>query len=191
MFRTVMISAAAAIFAHTATAGPAAEAVIASAATELSAGDLSAEELTELVDVSATARFTLGRHTRTLSPEKIEAYTAAFESFLETTFDNHAHIFTGAEVTIVGSQDRSDRDSIVTVQVAMEGKAPETVRWRLLDRGGEWKVVDVQVQGLWLAIEQRAQVAAILDRSRSIDAAIARLSETETDFAETDRSPRG
>lgn len=191
MFRTAILSAAAALLAQTAFAGPDAEAVIASAATELSAGDLSSEELTELVDVNATARFTLGRHARSLAPEKVDAYADAFETFLETTFENHAHRFTGAEVTVVGSRDRNERDSIVTVQVEMPGQAPETVRWRVLDRGGEWKVVDVQVQGLWLAIEQRAQVAAILDRQRSIDAAIDRLGEVETDFAQTDGRPRG
>jgi len=100
-------------------------------------------------------------------------------------------MFTGADVTVVGSRDRSARDTIVTVQVTLPGEAPETVRWRLLDRGGAWKVVDVQVQGLWLAIEQRAQVAAILDRSGGIDAAIARLGDAETEYAEADGRPRG
>ncbi len=38
---------------------------------------------------------------------------------------------------------------------------------------GEWKVVDVEVLGLWLAIEQRAQIAAIMDKPRAtIDDAI-------------------
>jgi len=37
--------------------------------------------------------------------------------------------------------------------------------------------VDVEVLGLWLAIEQRAQIAAILDKPRAtIDDAIAALS---------------
>lgn len=191
MFRTMMIAIAAMLFAQTAAAAPKAEAVIASAGAELSMGDLSSEELHQLVDAEAIARFTLGRHGRSLPEEKIEAYTAAFRTFLETTFDNNAHMFTGADVTVVGSQNRSARDTIVTVQVTLPGETPETVRWRLLDRRGAWKVVDVQVQGLWLAIEQRAQVAAILDRSGGIDAAIARLGGAETEYAEADGRPRG
>ena len=38
------------------------------------------------------------------------------------------------------------------------------MRWRLLERDGSWRLVDVEVHGLWLAIEQRAQVVAALSR---------------------------
>ncbi len=51
------------------------------------------------------------------------------------------------------------------------------MRWRVLRRDGDWRLVDVEVHGMWLAIEQRAQIAAILDRPRAtIDDAIAALS---------------
>ena len=47
----------------------------------------------------------------------------------------------------------------------------------MIERNGEWRVGDVEVLGLWLAIEQRAQIAAILDKPRAtIDDAIAALS---------------
>jgi phospholipid transport system substrate-binding protein len=42
--------------------------------------------------------------------------------------------------------------------------SPITLRWRVIERGGKWSVVDLEFAGLWLAIEQRAQVSAILDR---------------------------
>ena len=51
-----------------------------------------------------------------------------------------------------------------------------TVRWRVMERDGAWRVVDVEVSGLWLAIEQRAQIAAIMDKPHAtIDDAIAAL----------------
>jgi phospholipid transport system substrate-binding protein len=60
--------------------------------------------------------------------------------------------------------------------VPKDGEAM-TVRWRVMQRENEWRVVDVEVLGLWLAIEQRAQIAAILDKPRAtIDDAIAALS---------------
>ena len=38
------------------------------------------------------------------------------------------------------------------------------MRWRVLLRDGEWRLVDVEVHGLWLAIEQRAQIVTLLDK---------------------------
>ncbi|MEM1105028.1 MAG: ABC transporter substrate-binding protein [Pseudomonadota bacterium] len=162
---------------NTADAGPEAESVISQAAAELSQGALTPDELADLVDIEAVARFTLGRHADTLSADEISDYTDAFGAFLETTFDAHADRFVGADVTVVDSRDRSARDSVVTVQVAFENRPPETVRWRVLSRGATWKIVDVQVQGLWLAIEQRAQITAILESQGGLDAATRRLRE--------------
>jgi phospholipid transport system substrate-binding protein len=39
-----------------------------------------------------------------------------------------------------------------------------TMRWRVLHRDGAWRLIDVEVHGLWLAIEQRAQIMALLDK---------------------------
>ncbi|MEM9738236.1 MAG: ABC transporter substrate-binding protein [Pseudomonadota bacterium] len=185
MFRAVLMSAIALFTAQATFADPQAEAVISNAALELAAGELDAHELTELVDTNAIARFTLGRHVRGLADERVSAYANAFKGFLESTFDSYAHRFTGANIAMTGSVDRSTRDSIVTTRVSMPGGTPEMVRWRLMDRGGAWKVVDVQVQGLWLAIEQRAQIDALLDRSGSIDQAIESLGTPARDFADT------
>lgn len=173
MLRTALVSLAALAVAGTATAGPEAEALIATAAQELAAGELSANELTEMVDSRAIASFALGRHKASIDDVSFDRFTEAFDDFLADTFSDHAHRFEGASIRVTGSNDRSARDSIVTTQVSLPGDTPETVRWRVINRGGAWKIVDVQVQGLWLAIEQRAQVAAVLDRSGGrIDAAI-------------------
>ena len=81
-----------------------------------------------------------------------------------------------AKVEVIGSVDRTETDSVVETRVTQKGEDPMTVRWRVMERGGAWRVVDVEVLGLWLAIEQRAQIAAILDKPRAtIDDAIAAL----------------
>ena len=53
---------------------------------------------------------------------------------------------------------------------------PLKVRWRVIERKGNWSVVDLEVAGIWLAIEQRAQVASILSRpGANIDDVIAQF----------------
>ena len=90
-----------------------------------------------------------------------------------SSFEDQREKFRDAEITVTGSKDRTPTDSIVETRVVRPGEAPQTVRWRVIEKNGDWRVVDVEVLGLWLAIEQRAQIAAIMDRPRAtIDDAI-------------------
>lgn len=174
--RALLASAALALSPLPAFAGQEAESLIASAAIEISDPARGKQAFRESIDVPAVARFTLGKHAKRISEEDSARFTAAFRKFIGSTFDKHNADFTNAEVKVIGSVDRSDRDSIVETRVKPPGKDEMTVRWRVMERDGEWRVVDVEVLGLWLAIEQRAQIAAILDRPRAtIDDAIAAL----------------
>ena len=169
MFRTLVAAAAIALAPLPALAGPEAEALIAGAAADISDPAKGEEAFTRSIDVAAVARFALGKHARRVSPDEQARFTAALSEFLTDTFRD-------ADVEVLGSKDRSETDSIVATRVTREGEEPMIVRWRVIEREGEWRVVDVEVLGLWLAIEQRAQISAILDRPRAtIDDAIAAL----------------
>lgn len=177
MFRALLASTALALMAFPAMAGQEAEALIEGAAKQITDPRTGRDAFRDSVDVPTVARFTLGKHARRVSEEERARFAAAFETFLLETFDEHRSKFVDAEVEVVGSKDRSPTDSIVETRVFQKGAEPSTIRWRVIQRNGEWRVVDVEVMGLWLAIEQRAQIAAILDRPRAtIEDAIDALS---------------
>ena len=73
-------------------------------------------------------------------------------------------------------------DSIVDTTIARSDGKNMDVRWRVLHRNGEYQVVDValDIDGnlIWLAIEQRAQFLALLDRTNgSADALINKIND--------------
>lgn len=174
--RALLASAALAFTALPAFAGQEAESLIANTATQISDPARGEAAFSESIDVPAVARFTLGKHARRISDEESKRFTAAFDNFIASTFQKHRDDFANADVKVIGSVDRSATDSIVETRVTPPGKDEMIVRWRVMERDGEWRVVDVEVLGLWLAIEQRAQIAAILDKPRAtIDDAIAAL----------------
>ena len=176
MFPAAIAAVSISLIALPALAGPDAEALIAGAATQLSDPVTAPDIIHKTIDVPSVARFTLGKYVRRVSDAEQAKFTAAFEAFLKHTFEDHQAKFTDADIKVIGSTDRNDRDSIVETEVKRRGEPPMTVRWRVVERDGAWGVVDVQVGGLWLAIEQRAQIAAILGRPRAtIDDAIAAL----------------
>jgi phospholipid transport system substrate-binding protein len=48
--------------------------------------------------------------------------------------------------------------------------------WRVLGSGSSWKVVDVQVSGIWLAITQQQDFVSTIDNAGgNVDALIAQL----------------
>ncbi len=174
--RALIASAAFAITVLPAFAGQEAESLIARTASQIADPDRGQEAFRQSVDVPAVARFTLGKHANRVSDEEHKRFTAAFDTFIRKSFEKYNGDFTNAKVDILGSVDRSATDSIVETRVTPPGKEAQTVRWRVMEREGTWRVVDVEVLGLWLAIEQRAQIAAIMDKPRAtIDDAIAAL----------------
>ena len=177
MLRTLLASVIVALAPLPALAGPEAEALIAGAAADMADPLKGEEAFTRSIDVAAVARFALGKHARRVSADEQARFTAALSEFLAATFRDNADKFREAQIIVLGSKDRSPNDSIVETRILRKGEDPLVVRWRVIERNGEWRVVDVEVLGLWLAIEQRAQISAILDRPRAtIDDAIAALS---------------
>ncbi|MDP1556830.1 MAG: ABC transporter substrate-binding protein [Hyphomonas sp.] len=165
--RALIFSAALAFSALPAVAGQEAEALIASTATRISDPSSGQDAFRASIDVPVVARFTLGKYANRISDDERQRFTTAFDTFLANTFVEHSDSFTNARVEVVGSVDRSDKDSIVETRVTPKNGEAMTVRWRVMLRDGAWRVVDVEVLGLWLAIEQRAQIAAIMDKPRA------------------------
>lgn len=154
-----------------------AEALVSSAAVNIAETENTrvADAVLSHIDTRAIANFTLGRYGRTLAPAEKARFVNAFESYLRRQIEANAYQFSGVAVDVVDSQARNERDSIITTKVRRDG-ADMKIRWRVIERHGEWSVVDLEVAGIWLAIEQRAQVAAILGRpGASIDDVIAQF----------------
>ena len=155
-----------------------AESLIEDAAESLKQSDEDeiADVLLSYVETDAIARFTLGNHAKRLSESALRRYTTAFEAWLQTQVENHSHRIGAVGLTVADVDYRNRNDAIVTTAVRQQGETVR-LRWRVIRRDGKWGVVDLQFAGVWLAIEQRAQVDAILDRpGADIDEVIARMS---------------
>lgn len=174
--RALFAGAALALAALPAFAGQEAEALIAHTAEQISDPVRGQTAFSQSIDVPMVARFTLGKYANRISEDERQRFTTAFDKFLATAFDKHTEDFVNSKVEVLGSVDRSPTDCVVETRVKPADGDEMTVRWRVMERDGAWRVVDVEVSGLWLAIEQRAQIAAIMDKPHAtIDDAIAAL----------------
>jgi len=136
----------------------------------------------EFTNIDAVARFTIGKYSRRFTPEEKAAYVAAFREYALAVYELYFYEYKGRDVLVTGSTDRNPRDSIVDTKILRADGEEMDVRWRVLNRGGEYQVVDIALNAdgnlIWLAIEQQAQFIAILDKTNgSADALINKINE--------------
>ncbi|MEQ8557548.1 MAG: ABC transporter substrate-binding protein [Henriciella sp.] len=191
--RTLLISAlAAAVVPASAYADERTESFVKQNANEvlnsLNNPDLSSAERTSLfsgymeqfANINAVSKFVIGKYANRFSPEELKRYQDAFRTYALAVYQSELDAYRGNEVVVEGSTDRSPSDSIVDTKIARTDGRDMNVRWRVLHRNGEYQVVDValDIEGnlIWLAIEQRAQFLALLDRTNgSADALIDKI----------------
>lgn len=139
--------------------------------------------MNEFSDQPRIARFVIGKYARQFSREDLTRYRTAFTEYSLASYEANFDNFRGGQIEVTGSTDtKNGRYSIVKSLVTSRDGDTLEARWRLLIKDGKFQVVDVglNIDGnlLWLAIEQRAQLLAVLDRNNgSADALIAKLDE--------------
>jgi len=141
----------------------------------------------EFTNLDAVAKFVIGKYAKRFTPEEMDAYLTTFRAYALVVYEFYFHEYRGRDVRVTGSTDRNARDSIVDTEIVRADGQELEVRWRVLNRGGNYQVVDVALNAdgnvIWLAIEQQAQFLSILDQSNgSVDALIAKIDSMTADL---------
>ena len=121
-----------------------------------------------LADLRRTATFTLGAARRTAKPADINAFVDAFRDYAIAIYQARLSAYSGQTLKVTGSTERAPGDFVVsTVLVDPHGpsdKQPIQIDFRVDSDHGAFKVLDVSVVGVWLAIEERDQFTAFLSQ---------------------------
>jgi phospholipid transport system substrate-binding protein len=89
-----------------------------------------------------------------------------FRTYAEGIYQSRIDDYHGEKFTVNGSVIRKPGDTIVTTTL-FGGKmsTPTVVQWRVLGGPGNFRVVDVQVSGVWLAITQQQDFVSTIDNA--------------------------
>lgn len=121
----------------------------------------------EVADVPRITRFVLGRYARGIDEATMEEFSEVFRRYAMSTYESRLGEYAGETLRVIGSTDRREGDSVVHTEVTggqQEDDLP--VNWRVLtDESGQHKVVDVEVLGVWLAINQRDEIVSIIQNN--------------------------
>jgi phospholipid transport system substrate-binding protein len=113
-------------------------------------------------DVQAIGRFVLGRFWAQATPQERDAYLAAFKDFVVETYAIRFNSYAGEVFKVKGALPDGDLGALVTSEIGTAGEEPARVEWRVRKEQSGFKIVDVIVEGVSLAITQRSEFASVL-----------------------------
>lgn len=122
--------------------------------------------INQVIDVPRVTHFVLGKYARSITPDQYQRFATVFRTYAEHVYQSRIDDYHGEKFTVSGSLTRKPGDTIVTTTL-FGGKmsTPTVVQWRVLGSAGNYRVVDVQVSGVWLAITQQQDFVSTIDNA--------------------------
>lgn len=150
--------------------------------------------LKSIMDSRRVALFTLGVYARSASPAQIDDFANAFSEFVTAVMQHDIAGNPGQTLTVTGSVVRAPDDVIVNAKLtgsARSNGAPIDLGFRIRkDDHGADTVVDLQVQGVSMALSQRSDFTAWLQQHHgNVPALTAELASRTRQFHEFNNAP--
>lgn len=120
----------------------------------------------ENLDLDFIGRFVLGRYWRTATAEERKEFINVYRELNIKTWSGRFDEFKGKEFVFKGTSPSSSSGQIfVNTEVPMDQGAPAKVVWRVKESKGQFKVVDIIIENVSLAITARNEYTAYIKNS--------------------------
>jgi phospholipid transport system substrate-binding protein len=130
------------------------------------------------VEVDAIKRFVLGKYWRRASVEERAEYRVLFEDYIVATYAGRINDYGGETLKLNGARLERPGLALVSSQVIRMEGPPVAVDWRLHHGEDGWRIIDIVIQGISLAITQRAEFSSVIrDSGGKVEGLLAKLRE--------------
>lgn len=129
-------------------------------------------------DVDLISRFVLGRFWNTTSPEQRREYRDLFEAFVTTAYARRLGGYSGETLSLGTVRPLGENGAVVSSRILRTKGEPIKVDWRLRCKKDNWRIIDIVVEGVSLAVTQRSEFTAVIVNSGGhVDALLDKLRE--------------
>ena len=122
-----------------------------------------------VVDFRRTALFTIGAYANRSHPDEIEEFVESFRRYITATVKTNLEDVRDYSPVLRGSSDRAFDDSIVLVELTnlqtQNGEGIQAAFRVRNDATDKPIIVDIQFEGIWLALTERADYSSFLARN--------------------------
>ncbi|HWK46046.1 MAG TPA: ABC transporter substrate-binding protein [Stellaceae bacterium] len=130
-------------------------------------------------DVPSIGRFVLGRYWRTATPQQQSEYLQLFGEYVVSVYSDRFTDYSGEKFKVTGTRKDDDTNNTVSSEIDRpNGGPPIKIDWRVTNGADGYKITDVIVENLSMAITQRSEFSSIIERGGgNVDALIALLKQ--------------
>jgi phospholipid transport system substrate-binding protein len=125
--------------------------------------------LLSMADTRRIAMFALGQYANSAMPEQLTAFQSAFTDYAMSAYEMRLDKLKGGRITVTGAMMRAADDFIVNAEITKSSEAENREPIKIAMRvrplpDGSLVMTDMQFEGVWLAISQRADFTAFLQQ---------------------------
>ena len=116
------------------------------------------------VDINRIAKYTLGKHRKTISDEEINKYFKLYKKYFLKNFSSRLIDYTNPEIVIVDENVINENFTIVNTILEATSKNPELkISWRVITKNpNKPLILDLLIEGLSLAKAQKEEFNSII-----------------------------
>jgi|JI10StandDraft_1071094.scaffolds.fasta_scaffold332418_2 phospholipid transport system substrate-binding protein len=116
-------------------------------------------------DLDFMASKTVGRHWATLSPADQKRWAETFTRFTTANYAGRFKGFTGEEFVTLGVDEAAHDTRLVRTKIVVPNEEAVELNYRVIQRDGSWKVIDVFLNGKVSELAlRRSEYASALNR---------------------------
>ena len=115
------------------------------------------EKFQSALDLKYIGQFVLGVYWRTADQAQRDAFLKAF---ITKSWADKFNMYTGQKIVFQGSQ-KAQKGQVFVIST-VQNNPPADVKWRLREKDGQYKIVDIIVEGVSMAMSYRNEYAAFL-----------------------------
>ena len=124
------------------------------------------QQIRGLIDLDLTSQLVLGKYWNRASQAHRQAFKELFAQYLLHNYARYLKAYRVETLAIVSSNPIGKSDFLVETRVeGAQGDDPANPVWRLRRRDGGFKIIDVQVDGISLALTERSQFGSVILRN--------------------------
>ena len=116
-------------------------------------------------DVPGIARFVLGRYWRVATEPQQQEFVKLFADYIALAYSNRLAEYSGETLHVTGTRPAPDGSVVSSEIVRPNGAPPAKVDWVLTPHDGAYKISDVVVEGVSMAVTQRSEFASVIQRN--------------------------
>lgn len=115
-------------------------------------------------DLKTIGRFALGRNWKAATEVQKREYQKLFEDMVVEVYAARFNDYQGQKFDVSSFRDNGKKDVLVTSYIVPDTGSKVQVDWRVRNKNGQYKIIDVIIEGVSMSLTQRSDFSSVIQR---------------------------